>query len=196
MHVCAKRIGYAATRLRTTPARKPWPCAQARYDHGYCCWAATRREVEDMANTYTQTYYHIVFSTKSRTPCIIKDRRDDPYRYIWGINKELKCHLYRIGGVDDHVHILMHLHPRIALATYVENVKTGSTNWVRRERVFTQWPGWQDGYGAFTISVREREIVSNYIKNQEAHHQQVSFLEEYKQLLKDAGIQFDSKYLV
>ena len=70
-----------------------------------------------MANTYTQILYHIVFSTRDRTPCITKDKRDDLYAYMWGIHKEMKCFLYRICGVEDHLHILTHLHPRIALST-------------------------------------------------------------------------------
>ncbi|HLX61297.1 MAG TPA: IS200/IS605 family transposase [Planctomycetota bacterium] len=149
-----------------------------------------------MANTYTQILYHIVFSTKERTPCVTAPRRNDLYAYMWGIVKELDCHLYRIGGVDDHVHVLTHLHPKTALSTYVEKLKTGSTNWVRRECIVAHWPGWQDGYGAFTLSFKEKDGVIEYIKNQEEHHKSVSFIEEYKQLLTDAGVEFDERYLV
>ncbi|HLX63015.1 MAG TPA: IS200/IS605 family transposase [Planctomycetota bacterium] len=148
-----------------------------------------------MANTYTQILYHIVFSTKGRARCIAKDRRDELYRYMWGINKNLKCHLYRIGGVDDHVHVLTHLHPTLSLSSYVEQLKTGSTNWVRNERIYTRWPGWQDGYGAFTLSIKEKDDVLNYIAGQEEHHRSVTFIEEYKQLLKDAGVDYDERFL-
>ena len=149
-----------------------------------------------MANTYTQILYHVVFSTKDRRSAIGHERREDLYRYIWGIHKKLKCHLYRVGGVNDHVHILTSLHPTLALATYVEKVKTGATNWIRRENVFTHWPGWQDGYGAFTASWADKDEIIEYIKSQPEHHQHVSFVDEYRRLLEQAGVDFDEKYLV
>jgi REP element-mobilizing transposase RayT len=149
-----------------------------------------------MANTYTQILYHLVFSTKGRSQCILKDRRADLYAYIWGIVKEQKCHLYRIGGVEDHVHILTHLHPRVSLSTYLEKLKSSSTNWIRRERVFQQWPGWQDGYGGFTLSIKEKDTVIEYIKGQEEHHRTETFIDEYKRLLTEAGIAFDERYLL
>lgn len=148
-----------------------------------------------MANTYTQILYHIVFSTKNRDRCIAKDRRDDLYRYIWGIVKNLDCHLYRIGGVEDLVHVLSSLHPTQALSKYIENIKTSSTSWIRREAVLENWPGWQDGYAAFTASFDEKDELIDYIKAQEEHHQAVSFDEEYRALLERAGIAFDPKYL-
>ena len=149
-----------------------------------------------MANTYTQIFYHIVFSTKNRVRCISKARRDDLYGYMWGINKNLKCHLYRIGGVEDHVHILTSIHPSIALADYIENMKTSSTSWIRREGIISDWPGWQDGYGAFTASIDEKDALIEYIKAQDEHHREISFLEEYTALLEKAGIAYDPKYLV
>ena len=149
-----------------------------------------------MANTYTQILYHIVFSTKDRATCIAKSRRDDLYAYIWGIHKELKCHLYRIGGVEDHVHILTHIHPTIALSSYMEKLKSGATNWIRRERIFEQWPGWQDGFGAFTLSNKEKGTVVKYIMGQEEHHRTVAFIDEYKQLLTEAGIEYEEPRLL
>ena len=148
-----------------------------------------------MANTYTQILYHVVFSTKKRVPAIAKERRADLYHYIWGINKSLKCHLYRLGGVEDHVHILTGIHPTVALADYIEKVKSGSTNWARREEVFANWPGWQDGYGAFTASADDKEALVKYINEQEEHHRGVAFAEEFKALLERAGIAYDPQHL-
>ena len=149
-----------------------------------------------MPNTYTQILYHIIFSTKDRRRAIRKEHRDDIYRYIWGIHKNLNCHLYRIGGTDDHVHILTSLHPTLALSKYVEKVKTGSTNWIRRENLFSNWPGWQDGYGAFTAAWADKDAIIEYIKGQEEHHRRVTLLDEYRQLLERAGVEFDEKYLM
>jgi REP element-mobilizing transposase RayT len=148
-----------------------------------------------MPNTYTQIVYHIVFSTKNRQPAIKTDRRDDFYAYVWGIHKKLKCHLYRIGGIEDHVHILVALHPTLSLAEYIEKIKTGSTNWIRRERVYPGWPGWQDGYGAFTVSWKDRDAVIDYIKNQAAHHEKVEWLDEYRALLEQNGVAYEERYL-
>ena len=146
-----------------------------------------------MANTFLQICFHIVFSTKERTPNISKDRQKELYSYVWGINKKLKCHLYRVGGIEDHVHILTHIHPTVSLSSYIEQIKTGTPNWIRRERVFVQWPGWQDGYGAFTESVTEIERLTNYIINQEQHHRSISFVDEYKQLLREHKIDFNER---
>ena len=149
-----------------------------------------------MANTYTQILYHVVFSTKGRAPCIPKDQREKLCAYIWGIHKRLRCHLYRIGGVEDHLHLLTSLHPSLALAQYVEKVKTGSTNWIRRENSIRDWPGWQDGYGAFTASLAEKDSLVEYTKGQEEHHRKVSFGDELRALLEKAGVAYDPKYLV
>ncbi len=149
-----------------------------------------------MANTYTQILYHVVFSVKDRANGIKSERRDDLYAYIWGIHKKLDCHLYRIGGVENHVHILTSLHKSLPLTRYIEQVKTGATGWIRREAVFTNWPGWQDGYGAFTASWSDKDDIIDYIKNQEEHHRKVTFEEEYRALLTKAGIEFDERYLL
>lgn len=148
-----------------------------------------------MANTYTQLLYHVVFSTKNRLAAIKKERREDVYRYIWGIHDKLKCHLYRIGGVEDHVHLLVSIHSTVSVSKYVESIKTGSTNWIRREGVFVNWPGWQDGYGAFTHSLADKDRLIEYIKNQEEHHRCVSWMEEYKLLLDQAGVKYDLNYV-
>lgn len=148
-----------------------------------------------MANTYTQIYYHIVFSTKNRESCMAKEQRDKLFAYIWGIHKELKCHLYRIGGVEDHLHILTSLPSTLSRSKYVESIKTGSTNWIRRENIIPAWPGWQDGYGAFTAAHDDKDAIIEYIKTQEEHHKTTSYLDEYKDLLKQAAVSYDAKYL-
>jgi putative transposase len=149
-----------------------------------------------MASTFTQIFYHIVFSTKERRPLIREDRREDLLRYIWGIHNNFDCHLYRVNAVEDHIHILTSIHPSVALGKYINAVKTGSSGWIRKNRVFPNWFGWQDGYGGFTLSIREKEAVMDYIKRQPEHHKKETFVDEYKRLLAEAGIQFDEKYLL
>src|ERR1043166_8022380 len=113
-----------------------------------------------MAKTYTQIFYHIVFSTKDRRPAIPEGRREDLLRYVWGIHNNLDCHLYRVNAVEDHMHILTAIHPDVALSKYINAVKTGSSGWIRKEGVFPNWPGWQVGYGGFTLSFPQKDAVT------------------------------------
>lgn len=120
--------------------------------------------------TYTQIIYQIVFSTKNRERTLHKDNRDDLYIYIWGLLKNKNCHLYRIGGVEDHIHILTHIHPSVSLASVVKDIKLASSKYIKENNVFNNFNGWQEGYGAFTYSIKEKDNLIEYIKNQEQHH--------------------------
>ncbi len=146
-------------------------------------------------STYTQVYYHIVFSTKNRRPVLDPARRDDLFRYAWGIIKNHHGHLYRINGVEDHLHILSDLHPTVRLADLVKAIKTGTSKWIKENRIFPDFDHWQDGYGAVTHSHAERDAVVEYIKGQQQHHRQTSFIDEYRALLNKMGIEFEEKYL-
>ncbi len=147
-------------------------------------------------STYTQICYHIVFSTKNRQPVLTPARREDLFRYIWGIINNHEGHLYRINGVEDHVHILSDLHPTVCLADLVKAIKTGSSKWIKENGIFPEFGHWQDGYGAFTQSPPDKDAVIEYIKRQEEHHRCTSFVDEYRELLKRAGIEFDERYLL
>ena len=146
-------------------------------------------------STHTAISYHIVFSTKDRIPALTQDRREDLFRYIGGIIRNRRGHLYRINGVEDHVHILTGLHPIVCLADFVKEIKTGSAHWIKEKAVFKRFSHWQDGYGAFTCSQREITGLIEYIKGQEQHHRRMKFEEEYRKLLLEAGIEFDERYL-
>ncbi|MEO8769712.1 MAG: IS200/IS605 family transposase [Ferruginibacter sp.] len=146
--------------------------------------------------TYRQIYYQIVFGTKYRKPTINPLYDKDLYRYIWGIIENKKCKLYRINGIEDHIHIMSDLHSTICLADYVQDIKVASSIWMKETGKFPAFEGWQDGYGAFTYSVRERDMIFNYIKKQKAHHQKENFYDEYKRLLIENGIEFDEKYML
>ncbi len=146
--------------------------------------------------TYTQIYYHIVFSTKGRQPVLTADRRDDLFRYIWGIVKNKGCHLYRMNGTEDHLHILSSLHPTVSLADFIKGIKGSVSRWIRANGVFRGFPGWQDGYGAFTHSEAEIGPLIEYIKGQQDHHRKLSFRDELRNLLLEAGVEFDEKYLL
>ncbi len=146
-------------------------------------------------STFTQIIYHIIFSTKGRVPELDPEKRPEIYRYIWGILKNNDCHLYRIGGVEDHVHILTSLHPSLTLSGFIKDIKVSTHTWIDEGGLISRFSGWQDGYGAFTHSMKEKDALIEYIKGQEEHHKQVSFKDELRKLLLDAGVSFDEKYL-
>ena len=147
-------------------------------------------------STYRQIFYQIVFGTKHRKPTIANTHEEELYKYISGIIKNKNCKLYRINGVEDHIHIMSDLHPSICLSDYVKEIKVASSLWMKEGSKFPEFEGWQDGYGAFTYSIRERDMIINYIKNQKEHHRSENFYDEYRHLLIENGIEFDEKYLL
>ena len=147
-------------------------------------------------STFTQIYYHIVFSTKRRERVLDAQWRREMLAYIWGIIKNHNCHLYRMGAMDDHIHIFSSLHPSVRLADYIKDIKVSSHEWIENKGYCREFPGWQEGYGAFTHSYDEKNQKIEYIKNQEEHHQGMSFRDELIALFREAGIPFEEKYLV
>jgi putative transposase len=147
-------------------------------------------------NTYTQILYQIVFAPKNREHVLVRNNRHELYKYIAGILNNKRCHLYRIGGISDHIHIVTHLHPTIALATLVKDIKIASTEYIKKDKLFPGFLGWQDGYGAFTYNIDEKDKLIEYVINQEEHHKTKSFREELIELLNEHGIGFDEKYLL
>ncbi|UZT97859.1 IS200/IS605 family transposase [Chryseobacterium fluminis] len=138
--------------------------------------------------TYRQIFYHIVFATKYRKPTINEKNESELYKYIWGILKNKNCKLYRINGMPDHIHILCDLHPSITLSNLVKDIKVATNLWMKESGLFTEFIGWQEGYGAFTCSVRDKEKVINYIKNQKEHHRKETFENEFKNILAEHAI--------
>ncbi len=146
-------------------------------------------------STFTQIIYQIVFSTKNREHTLSRENQKELYKYIWGILNNKKCHLYQIGGISDHVHILAQLHPTIALSTLVKDLKLASANYIKNKNLFKNFSGWQNGYGAFTYSINDKNRLIEYIKNQEEHHRLKTFKEEYMEILKEHDIKFEEKFL-
>ncbi|MFN8345719.1 MAG: IS200/IS605 family transposase [Spirosomataceae bacterium] len=147
-------------------------------------------------SSYRQIYYQIVFGTKYRRPTIAEAHCEELYRYIWGIIKNNKCKLYRINGIEDHLHIFCDLHPSVALADFVKDIKVASSIWMKQSGLFPDFEAWQEGYGAFTYSIREKDKIINYVKKQKQHHKKETFYDEYKRLLIENDIEFDEKYLL
>ena len=125
-----------------------------------------------------------------------KNRRDDLYKYISGVLENKKCHLYRIGGIEDHIHIVTHLHPTISLSDLVKDIKLSSSEFIKSNKLFANFKGWQEGYGAFTYSIKQKDVLIEYVKNQEEHHRVKTFREEYLELLKEHGVEYNEKYIL
>ena len=145
--------------------------------------------------TYTQLLYQIVFSTKGRQRTLRKEDRAELFKDIWGILKNKKCHLYRINGVEDHIHIVTHIHPTVAISNLVKDIKLGSTSFIKEKKIFPDFGGWQEGFAAFTYHISAKDNLIEYVKNQEEHHATKSFLDELIEFFKEHGIDYDEKYL-
>ncbi|MBX3242103.1 MAG: IS200/IS605 family transposase [Chitinophagaceae bacterium] len=147
-------------------------------------------------STYRQIFYQIIFGTKNREATISEAFETDLYKYIWGIIEGHKCKLYRINSMPDHIHIFSDMHPGVCLSDYVKDIKVASSIWMKNSGKFPLFSNWQDGYGAFTYSTREKDMIIEYIKNQKEHHRKETFRDEYKRILQENGIEFDEKYLL
>jgi putative transposase len=143
---------------------------------------------------YRQLLYHLVFRTKDSKPAIKQENVDQLYAYISGIIKNQKSHLYRINGIENHLHIITDLHPSIALADFMREVKASSSLWMKNSGLFPSFIGWAEGYGSFTCSYKDLARLIDYVKNQQEHHKKKSFDDEYRNLLIESGVMIDERF--
>lgn len=148
-----------------------------------------------MANTYCQIYVHFVFAVQNRMGLIKQAWKDDLYKYITGIISNKGHKLMAIGGVSDHIHILVSMSPTQSISDLMADVKRSSSLWINERKLVPGKFSWQSGYGAFTSAKSQISNVANYIDNQEEHHKVKKFREEYEELLKDFGIEYDERYI-
>jgi putative transposase len=147
-------------------------------------------------SSYRQIYYHIIFRTKRSEKTLPIEHLELLFAYVFGIIKAKKCHLYRINGMQDHIHILTDLHPNLALADFMRDLKTSSSIWLKQRTEFKDFNGWSNGYAALTKSFHEKDQIINYIKAQQEHHKQESFADEFRRLLKEEGVEIDENYFL
>lgn len=148
-----------------------------------------------MANTYTQIYIQIVFAVKGRQNLISKENREELHKFITGILSNRGQKLFAVFAMPDHVHILVSIGPTIALSDLVRDIKAGSSKFINDKKWMTEKFSWQEGYGAFSYSKSGVDSVVKYILNQEEHHKNKSFKNEYLDFLEKFEIEYDSKYL-
>ena len=160
-------------------------------------WVAPRPGVPDhlgaMGSTFYSLRYHVVFSTKLRRPLIRPAWRPHLHEYLGGTIRGLEGVAEMVGGVEDHVHLLLSLKTTVAPADVVRELKKASSNWAadNHERTFA----WQEGYSIFSVSWTHAGLVRDYIAAQEQHHSRLPFIEELKRLLQKNGVRYDPKYL-
>ena len=148
-----------------------------------------------MANTYTQIHIQAVFAVQNRISLIEANWKDELYKYITGIVQKHDHKVLQINGMPDHVHLLMGFRPTQALSDLMQMVKEDSSKWINTNRFVNGKFSWQSGYGAFSYSKDQVPRVIKYIQDQEVHHGKKSFLEEYEELLKIHGIEYDQRYI-
>jgi REP element-mobilizing transposase RayT len=148
-----------------------------------------------MANTYSQIYIQVVFAVQGRYSLIGREWKDELYKYITGIVKNNNQKLLAINGVSNHIHILLNIKPNIALSDLVRDIKANSSRFVNEKGFVRGKFSWQEGFGAFSYSISQLDDVIQYIQNQEEHHKETSFKDEYLKYLKRFEIEFDENYV-
>jgi REP element-mobilizing transposase RayT len=145
--------------------------------------------------SYVCTYAHCVFSTKERRPFITPELRERLWPYLGGIARENGIKAVSIGGVADHVHLLLSLPATMPIAKAMQLLKGGSSKWVHETIPDPRLFAWQTKYGAFSVSVSQVDKIVRYNENQEAHHRKMTFQGEFIALLKKHGMNYDERYV-
>ena len=145
--------------------------------------------------SYVSSHYHCVFSTKGRQPLISVELRERLWPFLGGIARQNQMKAIEIGGMPDHVHLLLSLPSTLSIAKALQLIKGGSSKWVHdtfpEHRLF----GWQVKYGALGVSVSQLDKIIQYIKGQPEHHRRMTFQEEFLALLKKHRVEYDERYL-
>ncbi|MBN9123087.1 MAG: IS200/IS605 family transposase [Planctomycetes bacterium] len=149
-----------------------------------------------MPQSYTCLHYHLVFSTKNRVPAIVAEMEPRLWEYLGGIIRDFGGTPIQIGGIADHVHLLVTLRQEPALTDVLRELKAGSSGWVHETfpTVCEFW--WQTGYGAFTVSHSNIDVVKAYIASQKEHHKKQDSKDEFRVLLERHGTSFKEEYLM
>jgi putative transposase len=146
-----------------------------------------------MSHAYVANFTHCVFSTKDRKNLISAELQPQLYAYVMGTARNLQITIIAVGGMPDHIHLLIAVPPAMALSVAIQKLKANSSRWMGEQRLTF---GWQKGYAAFSVSSSLVETVTNYIRNQEQHHRVRNFEEELIALLKKSGINYDAERIL
>jgi putative transposase len=148
-----------------------------------------------VAHSYTSSLYHCVFSTKQRVKLITPELQERLWPYMGGIARDNAMKALAIGGIEDHVHMLLSLPSTLAIAKAIQLVKGNSSKWMHATFSDMSHFAWQEGYGAFSIGISQIETTVTYIQNQQKHHRRKTFQEEFLSFLKTHGIEYDPRFV-
>ena len=148
-----------------------------------------------MPQSLSKVIFHIIFSTKDREPWLDSNVRTRMHGYLATICRDLGADLVHVGGTADHVHLVATLPRTVSQAQFVEQIKKTSSKWIKTVDARYRRFFWQRGYGAFSVSPSQLESVRQYIEAQQEHHRTRTFQEEYRELLRRHGIEFDERYV-
>ncbi len=148
-----------------------------------------------MPNTYTQIHIQAVFPVKYRLSQIQDDWKNDLCKYITGIVQNHNHKMLAINGMSDHLHVFFGMRPTQSLSDLLQKIKGSSSEWINNQRLTKRRFEWQQGYGAFSYCKSEVEKVIAYIRNQEVHHQKLSFLQEYRLFLEEFEIEYEERFI-
>jgi len=140
-----------------------------------------------MLHTYSCIWIHIIWATKNREPVLFGENGISLFNHLVNKGKELNCPFEKLNIQPEHIHGLINLPTNLALKDFMSKIKGGSSFWLNNE-IFKSTFSWQRGYGAFSVSASQIEIVKNYIANQGNHHKRLSFANEYEQWKKEYGL--------
>ena len=144
-------------------------------------------------DTYTQIHIQFVFAVQNRESLIIESWRERLYKYMIAIIQNNRHKVLSIGGTSDHIHILVGMRPFQSVSDLMRDVKGCSSKWINENRLANGWFSWQEGYGAFSYAKEDLPNVIRYIENQTEHHKQKDMVDEYKNLLKEHGVEYDER---
>ena len=146
--------------------------------------------------SYTQTSYHIVLRTHRSIPAITEDCERDLYSYILGFINNKGGHLYRIGGMPDHVHLFVSLPATLSMSKFVQELKIVTSKWLKANPHFPLFDRWSKEYAGFSYNLRDKNMIVGYIAKQKEHHRRVSFAEEYRQFLIENAVEIKEEYFL
>ena len=148
-----------------------------------------------MGNTYSQVYIQAVFAVKYRNAVISPAWKQDLLKVIVNLINETGCKTLIVNGVEDHMHCFFKLKPSLSISDLMQSVKAKSSKWINESNFLSERFEWQRGFGAFSYSKSQINSVYQYIANQEQHHKQENFREEYVKLLEAFEVEYDDRYL-
>ena len=148
-----------------------------------------------MAQSLSYLLLHVIFSTKDRSPFLKEEIRPKLHAYLATVARNAGCECYRVGGVEDHVHLAILLSRTIAVAELVKDLKTSSSKWLKAQSPALTYFVWQGGYGVFSVGSSDLEVLKKYIDMQEEHHKTLTFQQEYRIFLEKYGVEYDERYV-